>query len=211
MEKYVVKQVSKIILGEATIDRVLAEYNRYAAERTSNAALIEKCESQIKDVDKQIDNLVSAIASGYNNETLQVKLESLEAEKKKIAEIIVQEQKAVGYLPATKEELRQAYKKAQEHLLYGAFEEQKTVLNMFLNRVVIFGKFVEIYTNLIPLPLLGGIDLSISSQDFLAKISPNSLENGENTANCIEKDGIDSSFPNTTLHSDIFSGSPGRI
>ena len=37
-------------MSEKTIDTVLAEYNRYAAEIKDNAPLIERYEGQIKDI-----------------------------------------------------------------------------------------------------------------------------------------------------------------
>ena len=204
--------VSNRALRSFSLDRVLAEYNKYATELNSNTDLIERNENHINEIDTQIQNIANAVAmSGQFNETLQAKLDSLETQKKKLNEIIALEKQSVCYLPATKEELRQAYKKAREMLEYGNFEEQKTVINMFLNKVVIFRKYAEIYINLIPISLLGGIDISITAQDILAEIYPNTSENSENTLINIEKDGIDPSSSNITLSSDILVGSPGRI
>ena len=89
---------------------------------------------------------------------------------------------------------------------------------MFLNKIVIFRQSVEIYVNLIPFSLLGGIDISITPQDFLPQIPEINLENGENTPETeentpinIEKDGIDPSLTTIPLHSDTLNGSPSWI
>ena len=194
IEKYVIRQVSKIITNESAVDKVLDEYNRFAAEVKHNASLIEKYESQAADIEKQIENVANTIAAGYFNQALQDKLNDLDTQKKKIADIITQEKKNVAYLPATKDELRRVYKKAQVQLLNGSFDEQKAVLNLFVNKIVIFGKSVEIYVNLLPMSHLAGIDLSIASDDYLSQISSNTPETSENMAKTIEKDGIDPSF-----------------
>ena len=178
-----VRQVSKIIFNENTLDKVLEEYNRFAAEVKDTSALVAKYEEKIKDIESQIVNLINAVAAtGNYNESLQNKINDLEAQKKKLIEIIAQEKKAVAYLPATKDELRKVYKKAQETLLNGSFDEKKTVLQMFLNKILIFPKSVEIYVNLIPLSHLSGIDLIITPDDILEKLSPADPENGENTS-----------------------------
>lgn len=215
IEGYVLKQVAKILADERNIDKVLDEYNRFAAEMKDNSELIEMYEKQIKDADKQILNLVNIIATTGNfSETLQMKLDSLEAEKKRLEAVILQEKKSCCYLSATKDELRQVYKKAQEQLLSGTFEEQKAVLHLFLNKVVIYKEFVEIFVNLIPISHLGGIDVNITPQEMIAENRENTLETLANTGNTEEntqKDGQNPSFSYSHIYSENDYGSSGRI
>lgn len=216
MEKYVVRELLKILSSEITIGKMLEEYNRYASELTSNKELISKYEHQLNEIDKKISNLVAVISAGHFNETLQTNIESLEAEKKRITSIIAEEQKAITYLPATKSELKQVYKKALKQLEHGSFEERKTIINMFLNKIVIFRKTAEIYINLIPLSHLSGIDLNITLNEIMAENTANPLntpqittcdsENRPNSSKPIEKDDLLSSLTISPIHSENFSG-----
>ena len=65
---------------------------------------------------------------------------------------------------------------------------------------------MEIYVNLIPLSHLGGIDVSITPQDFLSEIPDNipendvkTIENSEMTVNNKDKDEINTLVDNLKL------------
>lgn len=62
---------------------------------------------------------------------------------------------------------------------------------MVINKILVFKDKVEIYANLAPLPLSGGLNLEITAQDFMIKANGNSGFEEENRANNIEIDKYD--------------------
>ena len=221
LEKYVTREIFKVILSEQTADKVLEEFNRYAKELTSNSELIANYENQVLDIDKKINNIITFISNGHFSETLQLQLSSLELEKKRLTDTIADEKQVITYIPATKQELKQVYNQAKDLLLNGSFEEQKQVLNLFLNKVIIFPQKAEIFVNLIPFSHLSGIDINIDHNDLLTQNNQNTSELDENTAldsenneNLLEykeKDGEMPSLLLSTIHSENLIGSSGGI
>ena len=155
----------------------------------TNTSLVEMLENQIKDINRQVENIANAVAAtGLFSEVMQNKLNSLEEAKKKITDTLIQEKSGGRYLSATREEIARVFRKAQDLLLNGEFEDKRAVLHMFLNKVLVYKNFVEIYTNLLPLTLSGGIDLNINTREYLTGVEANISNMSENTT---KTDGFD--------------------
>ena len=92
-------------------------------------------------------------------------------------------------------------------LNFGTVEQKKYILQMFVNKILVYKKFVQIFTNLIPINLLGGINLEITPQDFWTYESKNTLNNTKNTAKDKEKDDF---MPSLTLETSKFVRFVGR-
>ena len=168
LEKYVVKQIKKVIFHETIAEEVIEEYNKYAEENKSNYTYLEVLENKIKDIDKALDGIATAISmSGVFSTTLQSKLKKLEEERKETQDLIEKEKTKSGYLKATRQELQEVYDKAQRLLEEAEFEERKAIINWFVNKIIVYKERVEIFINLIPITLKNGINLEIGVKNFI--------------------------------------------
>jgi len=168
IEKYVVKQIKKVIFHETIAEEVIEEYNKYAVENKTNTTFLEMLENKLTDIDKQIENLANVIATtGTFGSVLQAKLQQLETDRKSVIESFEKEKAGGGYLHATRYELQQAYDKAQRILEEAEFVERKALINWFVNKIIVFKDRVEIFINLIPITLQNGLDLEIGIKNFI--------------------------------------------
>lgn len=174
IEKYVIKQVEKIIFNERIIDEVLEEYYYYEKEAAVNHSLIDLLEKQLNDIDLQIKNIVNTISMGCNSEAIMDKLRSLEAAKKVTAKNLEKEKGGNDYTFATESEIKKVYEKAKLILEKGTFEEQKELLNNFINKIFVYKNTVEIYLNLVPRMLIGFLDMEIKNRHYttIADLTP---------------------------------------
>lgn len=169
LEKFVIKQIKNIIFHENLIEQVLKEFNRYATEITRNDSLIELLENQIKDVDRQIVNIVNTIAASGGEQLFLDKLQNLKQLKIKITETLAKENGGSNYITATKDEIKKVYENAQNILDGGTFEQKKQMLQNFINKIYVYKDTVAIYMNLIPMTVCGSLDLEVSSiPDYVA-------------------------------------------
>jgi len=204
LEKYIIKQIKKMLFKEDLIDLVMDEYSAYAREATINNSLIDLLENQIKDIETQINNIINAIATtGQSNQILLDKLTSLEETKKSYQSSLEKEQQGGSYKFATKDEIRKAYLKAQDILENGEFIDQKALLNNFINKVIVYKDRVELFINVVPLSISASLDISIENDDFirndgsmtvLDRDSTDYMYMDIDTLNDSKKDEHDSSF-----------------
>ena len=174
VEKFVLKQVNRIILNDHIIDNMMEEYYFFEKQRSVNASLIDMLEKQIKDTDERIENIASAISEGRVNQILFDKLDKLEEEKKRLIANLETEKKETSHKFANKQELEQVYKKARITLEKGTIEERKTLLHNFINKIFVYKDHVEIYLNVIPFMLGGYLDFEINRDEImtLANFNP---------------------------------------
>jgi len=82
------------------------------------------------------------------------------------------------------------------------------VIHTFINKVIVHKENVEIFINLIPLTLLGGIDLNIDLNDVASNKGLKGKENTENNEKDIEKDGFEPSSSEDNIHREKLIGAP---
>ena len=167
IEKHVIKQVKKIIFNERIISDMLEEYYTYAKEASINTSLVEMLENKVKDIENQMNNIVGVISAGHSNQLLLKKLDDLTQEKKLTMETLSKEQSGGKYDFPTREEILKVYKKAKNILDNGSFEERKKMLQNFINKIYVYKDRVDIYLNLVPMMLIGYINVEINHREVM--------------------------------------------
>ena len=124
-------------------------------------------EKQIEDTNKQIENIVNVISQGYANDVLLSQLQKLENQKCEHSDKLAKEKSEGKYKFPTREEMKQAYKKAREIIDNGNFAEKRKMLHNFINKIFVFKDHIEIYLNVVPTMLTGYIDVEIKHQDVM--------------------------------------------
>jgi hypothetical protein len=77
-------------------------------------------------------------------------LEQQEAEKQRLeAELAAAEHDMKASL-LTEEEIADAYQKARELFLTGDFETKRQLVNLYLDKVLVYSDYVEVYINALP-------------------------------------------------------------
>ena len=220
-EKYIIKQIKKMLLNDEVAEKSVDEFNKYAKGFSVSSSMVEMLEGQIKKFDTQILNVMEAIKNGSSSQMLLDELSSLEKSKEVAEQNLAREQQGCNYELATASELRKAYAKALDILENGEFADRKAMLNNFINKVVIGKNKVEIFINVVPLSMGSGLELNIEKDDFLVENeNKTSLdrENEKELSNYEElkqentkKDEQDSSFLFLPIMGQNSFGSPGGI
>lgn len=208
IEKFVISKIKNMILNDRIIDDVLEEYYLFIKENMSNKSYLDMLEKQIEDTNKQIENIVNVISQGYANDVLLSQLQKLENQKCEYSDKLAKEKSEGKYKFPTREEMKQAYKKAREIIDNGNFAEKRKMLHNFINKIFVFKDHIEIYLNVVPTMLTGYIDVEIKHQDVMT------LSNFIVEEEMEKEKAENSSLPFT--NSQLFMGenqfgSPGRI
>ena len=158
--------------------------------------------------------------NGGVNPLIQQKLSGLNKKKAEVEAMLDREKRNSGYLKATKDELLQAFRVAQDILENGEFETKREVIGSFVNKVLVFQNHVEIYINTIPHAHLGGIDINVDNKLILntdnssdGSKQPKYSKDGSNGHVSNEKEGdlppLTADFPAFSIANQSLAGAAG--
>ena len=106
-------------------------------------------EANLKQITAKIGNIVKVI-SKTGSEALLTELETLEKEKARIENELNDVKSRLNGELISEEELTAAYRKARELFLNGSPEEKRQLINLYLEKVVVYEQYVEVYVNTLP-------------------------------------------------------------
>lgn len=150
LEHFVLNELMKIIFDDERIPELTDSCNDYANSSDAAAAeILISLKTNLKTITGKIDNLVSVIANTANA-SLITALEKLEVERNGIVEEIAKKENRMSCKNITENDVRSAYKKARALYLSGDLDERRQLINLYLNRIVIFKEHVEVYINTLP-------------------------------------------------------------
>lgn len=180
IEDYVLREILRVVLADERIPGLVKCYQELYAER------MDGCDSEqlilkaaIKECEKKINNLVSVMAS-TGSAALVSALEQQEAEKQRLeAELAAAEHDMKASL-LTEEEIAEAYKKARELFLTGDFETKRQLVNLYLDKVLVYSDYVEVYINALPTYIMQRLITKFRNQGSNALIAEN-LSRGDGT------------------------------
>ncbi len=175
IEHIVLKSVIDLLSDKKLVDKLFNEYNMFLRRHKGNAELLDGLKNQLKDVNRRIDNIVNLFADGHYSEIMEQKLSQFELERANITEMIKQEEEKIGNLTVRCEDLQKAIDYSRKILLDKSqdFELRKRILHSFLNKIIVYKDYVEIYINTIPAKYCGNFDLRIRKEDLNASLLPN--------------------------------------
>lgn len=155
IESFVMKELSKIIFDEKHIPSLVKGFTEYNKATQNNAGIkVKKLTKQLKETEEKINNIVSAIASSGSTALLSA-LETLEQEKAQLETMLAEEEAyQLQSNDITEAQIYEAYAKARELFLTDELEEKRQLINLYLNKVVVYREHVEIFLNMLPIFLL---------------------------------------------------------
>lgn len=156
LEGFVLSELERLIFHEDAIPRLLAMLNDYKAKQTaSDSRDTEVMQARLAEINRQIQNIVSAIAAGYIQPEFKEKMTELEEQKAicetQLLEIRMPEEQTV----VTEPMLRKMIDMFRGFVQTKNIPECKKFIQSFIKRVVVFHDRVEVTMRLAVTPEQG--------------------------------------------------------
>lgn len=164
LEQFVVKNLIDLLSDKDLPEQIYDNFMIFMQTRSYNKQVIESYKEKLVDTEKRITNCINAISHTYND-LLITKLKQLENDKQELQSKIIAEEKESLEIKVSTEQLAQAFKKAVCILKNKKteFEDKKTILSLFINKILIEKDSVNIFFNTIPTHQSGNLCLDIAN------------------------------------------------
>lgn len=144
LENFVIEQLQNYLFSNEAIDEIAKQVNEYnktvAKTNNDDVALYEK---QLKQINKQISNITSAIAKGVDEDLMIDKINSLNASKKDLQKRI--DEATLKELPkVSKADIKQALSSFSTYLKENNTIECKRFIDNYIDKIVVYKDKVEI-------------------------------------------------------------------
>ncbi len=150
IEAVVLEKVSEYIFDNTQIDKIYNSYQEYLKSIDSESLqLKQEFEQKIKSIDKSLDRIAKAIMA-TDSETLYTKISSLEAEKKQLEFSLAKTENESNINAVSKDELEKAFAYAKELFRKGKVKNIQKLIELFIDRVIIFKDSIEIRVKVKP-------------------------------------------------------------
>lgn len=152
LEKFVLKQVSDMIFDDKNAAEWLKRYKEYVkrngTERNSGIAEMKR---ESERLEKQIESLVHNLSDGMISKAITEKICELENKKEEVDREIDTSEKLLKVPDVTEDDMRYHYTKARELLESGQLPEIRQVINLYVEKVIIFRDHVDVYLHMLPM------------------------------------------------------------
>ncbi len=156
LETFVLREIARVVFDAASIPKLVKAYEKYHKEfdreGTDELRLLE---SSVKSVTKKIDNIIAAVANTGSSALLH-SLDTLEKERGELQAKIEEIQRRSCAQNVSEDMLKEAYSRAREMYLSDSEEMHRQLLQLYLDRVVVYREHIEVYLNTLPSDILRG-------------------------------------------------------
>lgn len=150
VEDMVLNKLSDIIFDNNIIPKILDNVNEFIVDKESSVKLSKiNAENKLKELSKQIDNLVDVIAN-TGSKAIVERLESLESEKVLIEDKIHKLDRELSKKMISKTQLERLFSRAKSLFEQGTLDASKRLIDLFVERVDIYKDHIEIKLNILP-------------------------------------------------------------
>ena len=147
LESIVFDNLAQKVFDPELIPKLNDAYRKYLLSRDSyKLAEIETCRKQLKDIDKEIANLISFIAKSAS-EAVAAELNSLEAKKTELQFALNRLETELNSRNVSEIELTKAFNYARELFISGQLVSTRKLVERFIHEVVVYPDRVHIYYN----------------------------------------------------------------
>lgn len=124
--------------------------NEFVIDKESSVKLSKtNAENRLKDLSKQIDNLVDVIAN-TGSKAIVERLERLESEKAVVEDKIHRLDKELSKKMISKTKLKRLFSRAKRLFEQGTLDASKRLIDLFVERVDVYKDHIEIKLNILP-------------------------------------------------------------
>lgn len=150
IEEFVLKEILRTVLSEERIPSLVERYKEYYYKRISTIDNeTEVLRAGIFESEAKIKNLVSVITKSGSPALLSA-LEEAEAEKMRLTIELQETENNIRASVLDEKSIANAYRKAKSLFLDGSTEEKRQLVNLYLDKVLVFDEYVEVYVNALP-------------------------------------------------------------
>lgn len=145
IENYVLSELENRLLNEENIPKLLEMLNEYQQSRiTSSDEELQLFRIKLSEVNRQIDNIVNAISSGFVQEAFKEKMEDLEAQKAAIETNITELTLSKKPDCISEDQMRQMFSMFRHFVKEKNIPECKKFISSYVEKVLIFKDHVEV-------------------------------------------------------------------
>ena len=167
IEKFVVSRIADIVFSEDTAGEWIDRYTEYMEQHgVSRDQDMKKMKNESNRLANQIGNLVSSLSNGLSK-AVSAKILELEKQKESIDEEIDKMEKLAKIPAVTEEDIRNHFAQARELIISGQLPELRQLINLYVDRVVVYMDKVEVYLHMLPGFCMQGMTEGIGGKDGL--------------------------------------------
>lgn len=137
IEEFVLSELEKKILNDKAIPILVEKINQHIKQQSKNEeASIGTITKELEDIEKQINNIVSAITQGFVQEEFKAKMEDLKYRKTKLEVIL-------------KEQVKNLFLMFRSFVIERDIQECKKFIQNYLDKVIVYKDHVEVIFNVV--------------------------------------------------------------
>ena len=153
LEEFVLTELEEHVLNDNAIPALSKELNeRFKTKSNDNHEMLNNLRNKLDKVNKEIENILTAIMSGIMNSMLKDKLDELEQVKLnldlKINELSI-ESNSVESVDITEDQIRNMFGRFKEFVLTRNLPECKKFISDYVKEVVVYRDHVEVIFNVV--------------------------------------------------------------
>ena len=154
LEELVLQKIEDIVFDESRIPGIVQAYRELCQQEDgTDKDKIRTLRQNLKTVEQKINNIVNIIAN-TGSAALVTQLTQLEREKE-LLDVEIQEEKwGTKEDDLDEEEIRAAFRQAQKMFHSGTLPQREQIINLYLDKVLVYPDYVEIHLNNVPTNLL---------------------------------------------------------
>lgn len=162
IDDIVIKQLSKNIFSPKSIEKLTKELTKcYKKSLQNNKSEIKDIDKQLIQINKEIDNLITALASGISSISIKDKLNNLEEKKIHLSTLKSELQCSLDSKVLDENLIRQYLLKDASLLKNKSVDDIKNIINTYVESVLVYDEKVEV--NLLIVHINGGGEGSCAS------------------------------------------------
>lgn len=153
LEEFVLTELEEHVLNDNAIPALSKELNeRLKTKSNDNHEMLNNLRNKLDKINKEIENILTAIMSGIMNSMLKDKLDELEQVKLnldlKINELSI-ESNSVESVDITEDQIRNMFGRFKEFVLTRNLPECKKFISDYVKEVVVYRDHVEVIFNVV--------------------------------------------------------------
>lgn len=137
IEKIVIDELYNTMFSPQAINKLTKDLLNYTQKQNKTITKdIKAYKKELSDIQKQIDNMIDAIAHGFYNPSMKEKSEKLEAQKNALI-IRINEAEREAKLNTPTEQTIRAYLEKDSDIKTKSLEEQKKILQTYVKKITV--------------------------------------------------------------------------
>ncbi len=152
IEKFVLNELVDKVFNESVYKQWLKEYEKDKEKQAQDGGgKLKELEHTLVMIDGQIDNMLSAISRSPNtSKAMLERLSELEVKRRTVEDELQQNRNMSQIVDVAEEDMRRAYDRAREMLKNGTLPEIRQVINLYVEKVIVYREHMEVYYHVLP-------------------------------------------------------------